>query len=63
MVLLAAVLPNPKSMKPNYVNKNIYWRSKIILARLNKYEFITTDEYNITRDQLDKLYYESRKYY
>jgi membrane peptidoglycan carboxypeptidase len=55
MIRLAAVLPNPLRMAPTRVNKEVYWRSNVILDRLLKYNFIEQLEYNRTKSKLDSL--------
>lgn len=55
IIRLAAVLPNPLKMKPSIVNNPVLWRSKIILERLKKFEFIDSTQYVITLEELERL--------
>jgi len=56
MIRLAAVLPNPLGMRPNQVKRSVLWRSKVILERLKKFEFIDAVQYEETLAELDRLY-------
>jgi monofunctional biosynthetic peptidoglycan transglycosylase len=56
MVRLTAVLPNPLDMKPNRLKRSIYWRSKVILERLKKFDYIDDNQYEHTLAELDGLY-------
>lgn len=52
MIRLIAIIPNPLNLKPTYPSSGLKWRSKVILYRLYKYNFITEEEYYRTREQL-----------
>jgi len=56
MIRLAAVLPNPLGMRPNQVKRSVLWRSKVILERLKKFEFIDAVQYEETLAELNRLY-------
>lgn len=56
MVRLAAVLPNPIKMRPDIINKAVYWRSEVILERLLKYNYITLEDFEITSQIINELY-------
>jgi monofunctional biosynthetic peptidoglycan transglycosylase len=56
MIRLAAVLPNPLNMRPDQLNRSVLWRSKIILERLNHFEYIDTVQYEETLAKLDRLH-------
>ncbi len=60
MVRLAAVLPNPKKMRPDRVTYSVYWRSKVILHRLLFYHDITREEYQQALEHINHLYHHSR---
>lgn len=55
MVRLAAVLPNPLEMDPRVVNSSVLWRSKLILKRLLKYQFINELEYQNALETIEAL--------
>ncbi len=55
MVRLAAVLPNPIEMRPDVINKSVLWRSEVILERLLKYNYITSEDFEITSQIIKDL--------
>lgn len=55
MIRLAAVLPNPKRLRPTLVNRSVLWRSKVILKRLGRFKFIDRQQFEKTAFQLDSL--------
>jgi monofunctional biosynthetic peptidoglycan transglycosylase len=55
MVRLAAVLPNPLEMDPRVVSRSVLWRSKEILSRLLRYEFINETEYQLALQKIEEL--------
>jgi monofunctional biosynthetic peptidoglycan transglycosylase len=60
MVRLAAVLPNPLEMNPTRVNYAVFWRSRIILKRLEQYDYISEDEFEFTLALLQYMYEQNR---
>ncbi|OGB61811.1 MAG: monofunctional biosynthetic peptidoglycan transglycosylase [Caldithrix sp. RBG_13_44_9] len=56
MIRLAAVLPNPLDMKPNQLKRSVLWRSKVILERLRKFEYIDAAQYEDSLSELDSLF-------
>lgn len=56
MVRLAAIIPDPLSLSPNYPSSGLKWRSRIILKRLYKYNFISEEEYLRTTEILDGFF-------
>lgn len=55
MVRLAAVLPNPIEMRPDIINKSVLWRSEVILERLLRYNYITSEDFEITSQIIEDL--------
>ncbi len=56
MVRLAAVLPNPINMRPDQVSKSVQWRSLVILNRLNRFNFISEDQFTKVTAEIDSLH-------
>jgi monofunctional biosynthetic peptidoglycan transglycosylase len=56
MIRLIAIIPNPLHLKPTYPSTGLKWRSKVILYRLYKYNFITEEEYLRTKEQLSGFF-------
>jgi monofunctional glycosyltransferase len=56
IVRLSASIPNPLEMNPNIPSSGLRWRSRIILRRLFKYDFITETEYRDAEDKLDGFF-------
>jgi monofunctional biosynthetic peptidoglycan transglycosylase len=56
MVRVAAIIPNPLSLNPNYPSSGLKWRSRIILKRLYKFNFISEEEYLRTTEILDGFF-------
>jgi monofunctional biosynthetic peptidoglycan transglycosylase len=47
MIRLAAVLPNPLQLRPNIQSQELIWRSKIILDRLKRYNYIDEENFKL----------------
>ncbi|RMF57065.1 MAG: monofunctional biosynthetic peptidoglycan transglycosylase [Calditrichaeota bacterium] len=56
MVRLAAIIPNPLHLDPNEPNKELQWRSRVILDRLHKYHFIDEAQYVQAQRALERFF-------
>ncbi len=56
MVRMAAVIPNPIQMEPDRVTYPVYWRSMVILRRMDRYNFISQGQFEINSSFLKSLW-------
>lgn len=56
MVRLAAIIPSPLTLKPNYPSRALRWRSRVVLRRLYRFDFISESEYLWAQGRLDEFF-------
>jgi monofunctional biosynthetic peptidoglycan transglycosylase len=56
MVRLAAIIPSPLNIQPNYPSRGLRWRSRVILRRLYKFNFINEEEYHQATEKLEGFF-------